>query len=260
MHASAVAPEGRAYLTCLERMLGVFGVEPFKPRHAPRGTNVEIDWWRRLLSSRSVARPIPGPVTVLSIEAYSDASSLVGIGIWIEGRWHAWTLQKDWRTRERQERDIGWAEAVGFELLIYAVAASNPPHNHIRVYGNNQGVVEGWRNGCSRNPQVNTVFRRIHAFLKARDLNIYASYVQSKHNPADEPSRGVFPPQHLLLPPIPLPAAIKDSLVAVERQPIPGHHAAKKPRKHRSSLDNHKTTERYREHDDEAFRAVKECE
>ena len=31
MHASAIVPEGRAYLTGLERMLSIFCDEPFKP-------------------------------------------------------------------------------------------------------------------------------------------------------------------------------------------------------------------------------------
>jgi hypothetical protein len=64
----------------------------------------------------------------------------MGIGIVINELWHAWTLKSGWN---KDGRDIGWAEAVGFKLLVYAVAAANPQAGHIRVFGDNQGAVEG---------------------------------------------------------------------------------------------------------------------
>ena len=258
MHASAIVPEGRAYLTCLKRMLGVFRDEPFKPRHAPRGTEFEIDWWREKLSRNSLSRPIPGPVSVLALDAFSDASSSVGVGICLKGLWRAWALGEGWRQNGREQRDIGWAEAVGFELLVHAIAESKPEHNHIRVYGDNQGVVEGWRNGRSRNPAVNAVFRRIHQFTQEKGIHIYTSYVQSAKNPADGPSRGVFPPPHLLLPPFEIPQALEGVIFDTNTQPIDTKNArAKSLEVHEQPLDEHglRNTARQAEED---FKAVRD--
>lgn len=256
IHASLVAPEGRAYLTCLERMLGIFHDAPFKPRHAPRGTDFEISWWRRRLSSFPIERPIPGPVSVLSLDAFSDASSTVGVGICFKGRWRAWALADGWKQVGREQRDIGWAEAVGFEVLIHAIASSHPQHNHLRVYGDNQGVVEGWRNGRSRNVAVNEVFRRIHKFTQEKDLHFYASYVQSAHNPADGPSRGVYPPSDLRLDPFEIPSALDGILLDTDSQPIDTKHATDKTK----SAREHTSTERERldaaQQEREVFQAI----
>lgn len=51
------------------------------------------------------------------------------------------------------------------------------------------------------------MFHRIHALLESTGAgaSFHLQYVPSADNPADDPSRGIFPPQHLLLPPITLP-------------------------------------------------------
>lgn len=188
-----------------------------------------MEWWKERLSRSSLTRPIPGPVSVLALDAFSDASSSVGVGICLKRHWRAWALAENWTGNGREQRDIGWAEAVGFELLIHAIAASKPLHNHIRVYGDNQGVVEGWRNGRSRNLAVNTVFRRIHQFTQAEGLHIYPSYVQSAHNPADGPSRGIFPPASLLIPIFKIPEALEGVIFDTHSKSISTKHAQSKP-------------------------------
>lgn len=213
LHASQVAPSGRAYLTCLESFLGVFGDSPKMPRRPPRGTDHDLSWWVDRLSRPHSPITIPGPVVVLGLDAYSDASSRVGVGIVMGGRWRAWKLRAGW---DCERRDIGWAEAVGFELLVRAVVQSNPPHPHVRIFGDNQGVVAAWRNGRSRNPRTNEVFKRVHELLERVGLHVYCEYVPSANNPADGPSRGQYPPWNLLLPPIELPPDVEPLLRCVE--------------------------------------------
>ncbi|GJE98767.1 hypothetical protein PsYK624_150030 [Phanerochaete sordida] len=104
-----------------------------------------------------------------------------------------------------EHRDIGWAEAVGFELLVRALLDWDDCPYDFRVQGDNQGVVEGWRNGASRNPQVNRVFRRVFALETSHSRTCHLQYVASGRNPADDPSRGHYPPRSLLLPPVTLP-------------------------------------------------------
>jgi hypothetical protein len=83
LHASLVVPARRAYLTNLESMLSTFNNRPFVPHHAPRGTTQDLEWWTKTLSLPSVTRAIPGPHEIINTQAYSDASSGVGIAITI---------------------------------------------------------------------------------------------------------------------------------------------------------------------------------
>jgi hypothetical protein len=91
-------------------------------------------------------------------------------------------LEEEWRT---DEQDIGWAEAIGFELLVCAVTQLHSDLWHLIVYRDNKGVVEGWWRGCSHNRQVNLVFRRINTMENRTNTSIYTRYVASANNPAD---------------------------------------------------------------------------
>ncbi|THH04880.1 hypothetical protein EW146_g10052, partial [Bondarzewia mesenterica] len=65
LHASLVLPAGRAYLTELEAMLGLFRDHPFMPHSPPRGTHADLDWWTERLSTPSLQRVLPVQATVL---------------------------------------------------------------------------------------------------------------------------------------------------------------------------------------------------
>jgi hypothetical protein len=132
----------------------------------------------------------------------------------IGGQWRAWRLIPGWKTLGGQ-RDIGWAEAVGFELLIHAACRQFSVPTHLILYGDNEGVVHGWRNGRSRNSAVNSVFRRIHSALELSGWSdfVHPTYVHSASNPADKPSRGIYPPRSLLLPPLELDPTLHRFLI-----------------------------------------------
>lgn len=202
LHASQVIRAGRAYLVHLESMLGIFRDKPFMKRTPPRGSIEDLNWWHRTLSSSPSPRRLIDPDSFIILSAFSDASSGVGIGICINTRWRAWRLAEGWKS---QGRDIGWAEAVGFELLVCTIIACSRSSQNFVVYGDNQGVVQGWKNGRSRSQAVNRVFKRIHRLLDAVDRHVHVEYIPSGKNPADGPSRGVFPPRSLLLPAVGVP-------------------------------------------------------
>lgn len=203
LHACAVVPRGRAYLTSLETALSLGHSRPHMQLTPPRETPSDLAWWSaRLASAQLCTRPIPVPIAVFDLGAFSDASSGFGVGIILRGRWRAWRLVKGWNT---QGRDIQWAEAVGFELLVRAIIASGPPGPHFKCFGDNTAVVEGWWKHSSHNSAVNRVFRRLHDELETSGFTAHTRYVQSADNPADGPSRGVYPPIEHLLPPIALP-------------------------------------------------------
>ena len=156
LHTCLVVPEGRAYLTKLEKMLAIFHDAPHKPQHPPRSTDSDLLWWLRTLSKPALCREVPGAFEVIDVQAYSDASSSWGIGVVIRNQWRAWTLKPGWNV---DGRDITWAEAVGMELLIREVLREAPRGAKFKIYGDNRGVVEGWWSGRSRNTQANEIFK-----------------------------------------------------------------------------------------------------
>lgn len=161
LHACLVVPSGRAYLTTLESMLAVAARNPHLERHDDKRLEADLCWWKhRLEDPARLTREIPYPLPLTDVAAFSDASSGFGIAIVIGSRWRAWRLLPGWQTRDGQ-REIGWAEAVGFELLARYVCASCGRARAFKLHGNNQGVIDGWKNGRSRNRQVNDVFRRV---------------------------------------------------------------------------------------------------
>ncbi|GJE98771.1 hypothetical protein PsYK624_150070 [Phanerochaete sordida] len=95
-HVSSIVRGGRAYLTRLAAMLGVFRDKALVPHHAPSGTDDDLRWWLSTLSS-TLTSPIRGPSLVVDVPAFSDASSGVGIAIVIHDRWRAWTLLPGWQ-------------------------------------------------------------------------------------------------------------------------------------------------------------------
>ena len=213
MHACLVLPAGRAFLTNLEIMLALCNPHPFTRYFPTRGISDDLSWWTARLSS-PIARPIPTPVVLCDLDAFSDASTSFGIAISIKNRWRAWRLIPGWQHLDGS-KDIGWAESIGFELLIRAISRFGNPGGHFKVYGDNKGVVEGWWNFRSRNKQTNLVFRRIHSFLDRfnHSLSIHSAFVPSESNQADAPSRGIFPPVDFLLPEVQLPPGLDRFIV-----------------------------------------------
>ena len=203
MHAATVFPAGRAYLTGLAALIGQFGGNIYALRHSSGHIRDDLIWWKARLSAGSTPRRLPIPTTVRDSHAFSDASSGVGIGVWIGGWWRAWWLKPGWNSNGR---DIGWAEAVGFELLTRIIIAQRTSNRgeHLKVWGDNRSVVEGWWKGSSHGNAINVVFKRIHYSLERADVTVHTRYVRSADNPADEPSRGHLGPRCKLLPPVDL--------------------------------------------------------
>jgi hypothetical protein len=232
LYAAVVVPEGRAYLTSLEALQRGFeapGANAFSKHTVTAELHEDLTWWTTLLSRPLTPRPLPVPTTVLDPGAYSDASSGVGVGVVIGNRWRAWRFHPGWKS---QGRDIGWAEAVGFELLCRLVLLGGARNQHILVYGDNKGVVEGWSNFRSRSRHTNRIFRRIHQLLNGTGVSIHARYVRSAANPADGPSRGVYDIQQPVLPRLELDEELRKWLVDwdyVGDQAVPWTNAEPKP-------------------------------
>ncbi len=152
--------------------------------------DTDLDWWSSHLHLPSPLQPLPGPIILHDHNAFSDASSGVGLGIIVGEHWHAWAFIGDWQS---QGHDIRWAEAVTFELLTHTLTSLFGPNNNFKCHGDNTGVVEGWWKGSSKN---------------SAGVHFHTRYVPSQHNPADAPSRGILGPPSCLLPPVPLPSTL----------------------------------------------------
>ena len=157
-HTSLVIPEGSVYLISLQSILGIFGKKPFMPCRQPRGTINELQWWLHTLSSRPPI-PIPHYPHTVNHQAFSDASTSHSLAIIIGNKWCTWRLHKHWKYNEW---DIRWAESVAFEFLIHTLLTLDQSSTPLMVYCDNQGVVDGWKKGRSRNMPTNAMFRRIH--------------------------------------------------------------------------------------------------
>jgi hypothetical protein len=88
-------------------------------------------------------------------------------------------------------------------------------NGHVIVHRDNTGVVEGWWKHKHRNNEVNKVFRRINEFIHnlTYTFDVVTAYIPSASNPADKPSRGVYGPKSLLLPPISIPKDLKPFII-----------------------------------------------
>lgn len=112
------------------------------------------------------------------------------------------------------KKDIRWAKAIRFELLIHAIDPLLNQPTALIVHGDNTGVLDGWRIGRHHNHAVNAIFKSIHSFLESAQhtLSVLPHYVASVDNPADPPSRGIYGPTHLLLPSMVIPEHARDFL------------------------------------------------
>ncbi|KIK10922.1 hypothetical protein PISMIDRAFT_81709, partial [Pisolithus microcarpus 441] len=144
LHASVALPRGRAYLTRFEAMLKTGSAKPFMPHKADNRVANDLEWWTDKLQSGTVQRPILPPQLFVDIKAFSDASSEIGIGITIGKRWRAWRLIPGWKNSCNGTRDIGWAEAIAFELLVCTIDSITEVPNSIIAFGDNSGIVKGW--------------------------------------------------------------------------------------------------------------------
>lgn len=214
LHTCEAVPHGRVYLTSLEAMLSHCSKKPFLPHRAGDRVADDLNWWSLLIQSGGVTRPILPTTKLENPLAFSDVSSGIGIGLVVGEHWRAWRLIPGWKTHNGK-RDIGWAEAVAFELLVYTVATIPNISSRVLIQGDNTGVVEGWWRWRHRNHEVNGVFRRISEFTHSLPgpFEVVTSYVASASNPADKPSRGIYGPRSLLLPPVKLPAELEGFLI-----------------------------------------------
>ena len=69
---------------------------------------------------------------------------------------------------------------------------------HIVVHSDNQGVVQAVRAGSSNGKHRNAELRHIVRRMMDYKIWISTEWIPTDENPADDPSRGIFPPRSKL--------------------------------------------------------------
>jgi len=199
-HICLILPEGRSHMASLYAFRAGFpaSATPNSTHQVFTRLTDDVKWWRDQLSQSQIGMAVTTPPPARTdVSFYVDASTTWGIGLVLNGKWLAFQFQDGWRTNGR---DIGWGEMVAIELAIRTLVSSDYSDTHITIYSDNQGVVGGLRAGYSRGIQQNHILREIVRLMQIHKLWITVEWVSTKTNPADDPSRGVFPARELLHP------------------------------------------------------------
>ena len=86
LHATYIVPQGRLYLTGLEKMIPTFSGSPNRPHQPAKNIQSELEWWKTVLSAEKITRSIPNFLSYSYFHGYSDASHS-GIAVVIGTAW-----------------------------------------------------------------------------------------------------------------------------------------------------------------------------
>ena len=198
-------------------MLATCTSKPFTLYHPDKWIWDDLKWWLGKLESNTITCPITPPPSYLDMQAFSNASTGLEISIIIRFRWCAWQLIPGWNMLHRQQ-DIGWAEAIGLELLVSTISMIISKPLNIIIFCNNLRVVEGWRTGRHWNNAINGVFKCLHWLIEISTniLSIFIQYIPSADNPADLPSCGIYSLSSQLLSAQLIPDELQEYIIDTE--------------------------------------------
>ena len=196
-HICLVLPEGRTHLVSLYKFRSGFkNHHAYEAKHKlPFEAAGDISWWNQRLKDEFLGMKIIRPPEPLDTALFVDASTGWGIGLVLDGKWLAWQLKDGWNA---DNRGIGWAEMVAVELAVRTLLSGKFTNCHIIIQSDNMGVVGALGSGRSRGTQQNLILRKIVKLIQSNELWISSTWISTKDNPADDPSRGNFPRKNLL--------------------------------------------------------------
>lgn len=190
-HCTLVVPHGRSHLPSFYKFLSTF--KPDTPSHIKHtiGPALHDDalWWRNELAKPWCGINIRIPPDPLKSEIFVDASTKWGVGFIMDGKWLAFKFVPGSFT---EGRNIGWGEMVAVELAVRAIVNAGHHDCHIHIRSDNAGVVGALNVDMSRNTQENAILRQILLLFHIHKIWLTITWISTKVNPADGPSRGVF--------------------------------------------------------------------
>lgn len=191
-HVCLVVPQGRVYLLALYVFSSSFPTtgSHFTKHHSGKLVMQDIEWWILTLSQKWCGIKIRLPPPPMDTKLFVDALTTWGSGLVMDSKWLAWPLKDDWKL---EGRDIGWAEMVTVNLVVWALVNAGLINCHIVLCSDNSGVVGALSSGYSRSLQQNFILWHIVNLFQTHEIWITIKWVPSKINLADGQSRGLFP-------------------------------------------------------------------
>ncbi|KAE8185864.1 hypothetical protein CF336_g7226 [Tilletia laevis] len=190
-HVAFVARDLRPHLGSIASFLASWPEDKqYQKRFIPVEVQKEAGFWVKALSIVPFIRSYALPPNRFPDTVWVDASTEWGIGVIVGEAWGAWKWLPGWKA---DGRGIGWAEAIALEFGLLAAKACGASNSTIDFRSDNQGVLYSYKRGHSRGKQINTVLKRVVDMERDDRLQLDIKYIESKLNPADDPSRGVFP-------------------------------------------------------------------
>ncbi|KAK4702940.1 hypothetical protein P7C70_g3284, partial [Phenoliferia sp. Uapishka_3] len=172
-------------------------INPRGEREFNRLHREPIREWIKFLSQPTITRSFDLPPSTFHTAIYTDASNQ-GIGI-TAGKYIAgFAFRESWR--EDFNAHIGPAEAWGVEAGLDAALRLGAEKCYLDIFCDNLGVVWSWRKGWSRSKLQNESIARLTEITMRHNIVLRLTYVKSALNPADEPSRGIFPKHFVAFP------------------------------------------------------------
>lgn len=166
------------------------------------------------VSLPSISSPLP-----TQPEVFVDAS-FYGVGLVFGQRWLAWRFAP-----RHPAVPVGpdgkvimsWAELIAVELGVMTLIEAGYHDARVVIRSDNLGVVNALREGrWTPHYDLDGILKRIVRLCQEFRLDLVVRWVSTKVNPADKPSRGVFPPLALAFPHAPgLPLHFKDFLTQI---------------------------------------------
>lgn len=147
-------------------------------------------------------------------KVFVDASGW-GIGLIINEQWLAWRFTAPLHPSVPVDTAgriiMSWAELTALELGLLTLIAAGYRNARVVLHSDNSGVVDAVRaQKWVPHYGLDAGIKRIMGTCREAGLKVEVKWVSTKMNPADNPSRGVFPPPALVFEQAPtLPAHLE---------------------------------------------------
>lgn len=161
----------------------------------------ELRWWKKFLRRpNELIQASTLAVGKVKNKVYTDASRR-GCGVMIDDE------SKSWRWKPGFKPEVMWAEAIAVELAVRRLVSQRRSHSEILC--DNEGVVRSWNRGGSTNPMVNKVILSILQVLVQNGCWLTMSWISSRQNLADKPSRSLDKTRQMVWDPSIIPLEIQ---------------------------------------------------
>ncbi|KAJ3502155.1 hypothetical protein NLJ89_g9015 [Agrocybe chaxingu] len=129
-------------------------------------------------------------------QIFVDASAY-GVGLIFDNFWLAWTFTPDHPLIPLGPDDkiiMSWAELIAVELGVLTLLAAGHQNVKITLRSDNEGVVMALKKRAwTPRFGLNDILQRVLRLCDEGEIDLRPLWIWTKKNPADGPSRGVYP-------------------------------------------------------------------